>query len=268
MLGIVGVVTFLTILGLSLIITRLATIALQLTGLSHEVARFQGRTAFTGTGFTTSESEKVVNHPVRRRIIMLLMILRSAGFISIIISLILSFAQTTSEYSRLYRLFWVLGGVFVLWMLANSSRVDRFLNPIMKWALQRWTEVDTCDYVSLLDLAGDYTINRVEVEEGDWVTGKALRELSLDEEGVVLLGIDRYDGNYVGVPTGDTEIYPDDTLILYGRDTVLDELHRRRADIFGEQAHRKAVDEQQRQLAEQERQEQQHKQQRKEQEHA
>ena len=89
MVGIIGIVALLTVLGLSLVITRLATMALVMTGLSEEAARFQARSAFTGTGFTTSESEKLVNHPVRRQIVMLLMILRSAGLISIVISLIL-----------------------------------------------------------------------------------------------------------------------------------------------------------------------------------
>jgi len=100
MLGLVGVIAFLTVLLLSLIITRLAAIALTLTGLSEEAARFQARSAFTGTGFTTSEAEKVVNHPVRRRIIVWLMVARSAGLVTIILSSILSFAGTTGEYAR------------------------------------------------------------------------------------------------------------------------------------------------------------------------
>lgn len=80
MTGIVGVVAILVLLTLSLVITRLATVALVMTGLSKEAARFQARSAFTGTGFTTSEAETVVGHPVRRKIIMLLMILRSTGW--------------------------------------------------------------------------------------------------------------------------------------------------------------------------------------------
>ena len=55
-----------TVLSLSLFVTQLATIALTYTGLSLEAARFQARSAFTGTGFTTSEAENVVDHPVRR----------------------------------------------------------------------------------------------------------------------------------------------------------------------------------------------------------
>jgi hypothetical protein len=69
MIGIIGVIAFLTVLALSMLITGLATSALSMTGLSRESARFQARSAFTGTGFTTQEAEKVVNHPVRRRII-------------------------------------------------------------------------------------------------------------------------------------------------------------------------------------------------------
>jgi len=66
-MGFIGIVAVLTILALSLVITRVATVALTMTGLSRQVARFQARSALTGTGFTTSEAETVVNHPVRRQ---------------------------------------------------------------------------------------------------------------------------------------------------------------------------------------------------------
>lgn len=100
MIGIVGILAFLFVLGLSLVVTRIAAIALAHTGLSEETARFQARSAFTGTGFTTGEAENVVSHPVRRRIIMLLMVARSAGFVTIVISLILSFAELAGKTLR------------------------------------------------------------------------------------------------------------------------------------------------------------------------
>jgi hypothetical protein len=103
LIAIVGIIAFLTVLCLSLIVTRIATIALTYTGLSRQAAAFQARSAFTGTGFTTSEAEKVVDHPVRRRIIMTLMVARSAGLVTILISLILSFGGS-GEFSRLARL--------------------------------------------------------------------------------------------------------------------------------------------------------------------
>src|SRR6056297_2866304 len=112
MVGIIGIIAALTVLGISLVITRIASTALSLTGLSWEAARFQARSAFTGTGFTTHEAEKIVSHPLRRKIIMWLMVARSAGFLSIIISLILSFGSTEDDpATRLMRLSWLVGGV-------------------------------------------------------------------------------------------------------------------------------------------------------------
>lgn len=59
----IAILSLLAVLIVSLLITRIATVALTLTGLPRELARFQARSAFTGVGFTTSETEKVVNHP-------------------------------------------------------------------------------------------------------------------------------------------------------------------------------------------------------------
>jgi hypothetical protein len=127
LIAVVGIIAFLTVLCLSLIVTRIATVALTYTGLSWQAAAFQARSAFTGTVFTTSEAEKVVDHPVRRRIIMTLMVARSAGLVTIVISLILSLGGS-GEFSRLARLGWVIGGTVLLWLLAQSRFLDRYLS--------------------------------------------------------------------------------------------------------------------------------------------
>lgn len=75
------IISLLIVISLSILLTRIATVALTLTGLSREAARFQARSALTGTGFTTAEAEKAVGHPVRRRIILFLMLLGNAGIV-------------------------------------------------------------------------------------------------------------------------------------------------------------------------------------------
>lgn len=89
----IAIIFLLPIITVSVLVTRLASIALTHTGLSHESARFQARSAFTRLGFTTSESERVVSHPVRRRVVMLLMLLGNAGIVTAMSSLILAFVQ-------------------------------------------------------------------------------------------------------------------------------------------------------------------------------
>jgi hypothetical protein len=58
---VIALATFLVVVLLSIIVTRVATIALTQTGMTKESARFQGRSAFTGTGFTTREAEMVLS---------------------------------------------------------------------------------------------------------------------------------------------------------------------------------------------------------------
>lgn len=87
----VAIITVLCIAIVSMLITRIATVALTLTGLSRDIARFQARSAFSGAGFTTAESELLVTHPVRRRILMLLMFLGNVGLVTLIASLMGSF---------------------------------------------------------------------------------------------------------------------------------------------------------------------------------
>jgi MFS family permease len=265
MLGIVGLVALLSVLGLSLLITRLATIALGMTGLSEQAAKFQARSAFTGTGFTTTETEQVVQHPVRRRIIMGLMIVRSAGLVTIVISLILSFAGNEGDVETLWRLAAFITGVFILLLLSRSRLVNKILSWVMNKALRRWSDLKVRDYFSLLRLHGDYHVNEIMLKEGDWLVGKKIRQCRLRDEGVLILGLVRDDGTYVGAPRADTEFYPGDTLILYGRAEALRDLDRRRAGGEGDVAHQAAVGAQQRRLAEQQEKEQQHKQKKQEQ---
>lgn len=87
----IAIISLLMVVFLSILITRIATIALTHTGLTRESAKFQARSAFSGAGFTTEESEMVVSHPVRRKIVMVLILIGNAGILAAISSLILTF---------------------------------------------------------------------------------------------------------------------------------------------------------------------------------
>ena len=69
----------------------------------------------------------------------------------------------------------------------------------------------------------------------------SLSELGLREEGIIVLGITRKDGNYLGAPDGDTRINKHDVLILYGRAKTMQELDRRKAGAAGDREHREKI---------------------------
>ena len=58
----IAVISLLVTLALSALVTRIGAVALSLTGMSREVARFQSRSAYSGCGFTTREAEQAVSY--------------------------------------------------------------------------------------------------------------------------------------------------------------------------------------------------------------
>lgn len=237
----IAILSLLIVVTLSLLITRIAAMALMLTGLSSESARFQARSAFTGSGFTTGEAESVVNHPVRRRIIMMLMLLGNIGIATVVATAVLSLINTARAEHWWWYILILAGGATVLCILSISRRVEYHLNRLIALGLKRWTKLDVTDYVSVLNLQNGYAVTEMQIEPGDWLDGRSLIEAALPREGVLVLGIERRDGTYIGTPRARDHIHSGDTLILYGLSSRIAELDQRRAGDSGERAHSEAV---------------------------
>lgn len=247
-----GVILLLVVAILSLLITRIATIALTATGMSRPSARFQARSALSGVGFTTSESEAVVSHPARRRIIMGLMLTGSVGLATSIAGVLAGIVGSADASARATRAAVLVGGLALIYAASTSKRVDRRLSAIIGRALARFTDLDVRDYAALLHVSGEYEVKEMVAVPDGWITGRTLGELRLRDEGILVLGIVRGDGSYLGVPTKETRIESGDTVILYGRDALFAELTARPRGAEGDHAHHRAVSSQ-RDVAAQER---------------
>lgn len=224
----------------SLLVTRVATIALTVTGLPHEAARFQARSALTGVGFTTSETEQVVNHPVRRRIVMALMLVGNVGLVTAMAGLLGGFLGAGGQASAV-RIALLVGGLAAVYTLSRSPWVDRHLSRLIRRVLFRHTDLRVRDYASLLHLHGDYAIHELLVEEGDWLAGHSLGELRLKDEGLLVIGVIGPEGRYEGVPSAETRLLPGETAILYGRGEAFTRLAQRGAGRHGDREHEEQV---------------------------
>ena len=242
----------LIVLTLSMLVTRVAAMALMLTGMSRDAAKFQARSAFTGVGFTTTEAENVVGHPVRRQIVMMLMLIGNLGIGVVVATMIVSFAKTAESENRWLIMTFLFVGLTLLWLAARSRRIERHLNRVISWSLRKWGKLEVRDYVAILQLEGGYAVSELLVESGDWIADKTLIELRLPQEGVLVLGIRRAEGAFLGTPTGEMEVRVGDTLMLYGHVERIEELDGRRSGRQGDQARRAAVAEYEEELEEQE----------------
>lgn len=128
----------------------------------------------------------------------------------------------------------------VLWLLARSRWVDKSMHRLMQRALDRSGAIQALDYARLLDLRGDYVVSTYRIGADDWMAGCTLAQLELFEEGVSVLGIHRPNGNYIGVPRGESKVDEGDLIVLYGSNEDIDELRRRRRGARGDQEHEQA----------------------------
>lgn len=159
----VPILTLIFVIALSMFITKAATIALMHTGMSRERARFQARSAFSGAGFTTSESEVVVKHPVRRKIIMILILLGNAGVVTVISSLILGFVGPTEGFSHLRNIYLLIFGISFLYFAARSNRLDQFLDRLIDRMLEKYTDIRPKSFSKLMTVMEDYEVTELSV---------------------------------------------------------------------------------------------------------
>lgn len=247
MVAVSPILSLLVIFALSLLVVRVGSVALRMTGLSPDVASFQATSAFSGAGYTTEEAERTVSTPGRRAVVKALIRLGSIGLLGAISSLVLSFTGTGANARTLA---YILGGAGLLILLARSRWFNRLVTPLIERALSRATDLEVRDYARLLGLQREYRVAEVDVGSGDWLADETLAELDLPSEGVLLLGIER-DDMYVGAPGPETAVQPGDTVILYGREDRLRELSERETSDV--RAREDAVAEQEEILEEQDR---------------
>jgi len=237
------VAALLLIVLLSIVVVRAGAVALTMTGLSMDMARFQSLSAFTGTGFTTKESEAIVTNAARRSIIQILMLLGNAGLFSALAALIVGFSQTGDE-SLLSRFLFAIVGLLSLLLFSNIKFLNRLLNSVLQALFRRLPMLKVHDYEALLRVDKGYSISHVIVESGTWLDGKNLRELALIGEGVLVLNVDRKVGGVLGTPGPRTCLHEGDHLLLYGHETGLADLVLRPGGATGDEQHELAVEKQ------------------------
>jgi MFS family permease len=219
-MGYVGVL-LITILA-SFIVVRIGGFALQLTGIEPDVARFQALSAFSGTGFTTTEAERVVRHRTRRRIVTILIILGNAGLITIIATLVASFTQVSGYGWFFIRLAIIIVSIFLLYRLIVASR---FGNRILQWfrkPLMSRIAREAPAIEEIFHMGKEWGISLVMIKGKSNTIGLSLADI-LAEGDIEILAIDRA-GASIPRPERTEKILEGDRLLAYGRDESVKQL--------------------------------------------
>jgi hypothetical protein len=200
---------------ISMLIVRAGAIALMMTGMSFEKAKFQALSAFSGTGFTTREAERVVNNARRRKIVSWLMILGNAGIVTVIVTATSSFARANGLGIGLNVLV-LLAGLLAIFIIVRHTPLVRRWEAFAQGRLERLKifEVDTT-VDELLHLAEGYGVMRVQLLENSPLIGHTLADINNTLEHSFVLGIER-NKEWLPTPRLASKLIVNDYLIIYG----------------------------------------------------
>ena len=200
---------------ISFIVVSVGGLALQLTGIESEVARFQALSAFSGTGFTTTEAERIVQHRTRRRIVTILIILGNAGLVTIIATMVATFTQVTGYGWFFARLGIIIISILVLYRLVIGSRFgNRFLQLVRKPLIKRILR-DTPTSEEIFNAGKGWGVSLITITEESKKAGLPLSEL-VGEEDLIILTLEAAD-DFISRPGVGEKINVGDRLLVYGR---------------------------------------------------
>jgi hypothetical protein len=211
-----NLVLFGIILAIIWLIIEIVSILFKSTGMDLYKARFQTISILTHTGFTTRESELIVQHPLRRKFASFLMVisyLSQITLISVLINILISNAN------KLLSIGVVVLAVLIFFILVTrtkflSSKIDRMMERIIEKRILRSTKKNPMSRVLKTDQ--EFGIYEIVVDEGGGLDGIMLKDSGLKKEFIQVLKIEKGHES-INFPKPDQMIDIGDKLIVYGK---------------------------------------------------
>ena len=208
------VVLLLVVILVSFVVVRIGAVALELTGMPWENAKFQALSAFSNAGFTTKAAEEIVQHPLRRKIAGYLIILGNAGLVTTIGTFASSLVAPRAIESLMNVGAIVIGAVFVAW-LSRRPAVTRKIRILGERYLGNAFRPPAPSAVEMLRLDKGYRLSKIRLHPESPVVGKKLAELQLNRDLIQVLSIERGD-DFLPTPGGDEKLVGGDLIVIYG----------------------------------------------------
>ncbi|MED4634419.1 hypothetical protein P9443_16080 [Peribacillus frigoritolerans] len=157
------------------LVIEISVTLMKLTGLKGTVARFQVISMLTGTGFTTDESKSIIDHPIRRKISMFL-ILFGAFSLAVIIS---SISTLLTDDLRLMELSIIIGILLVLTVLVKVPFLNNRLSNKMKSEMYNHYELWEHPIEEVLFLEDEDVVMEIDIyEDSEFIDVKAFDVIS------------------------------------------------------------------------------------------
>lgn len=214
-----SVILFILFIIVFVTISDIITILFRLTGLTEEKARFQVVSLLTNSGFTTQESEVIVNSKIRRKLAKATMLFGYAFTVTIVSTVVNVFLTLNKEQLHSFVLvlpFIILGIVFFYFFRRNpfiKSKFDHLIENIGN----RIMFGKNSNPVVLLDDYGHMVVAQIFIHKVPHILNEVpLSQSGLKENYNILVMMIKGANGQAKPSNGDTIIHPKDIIIVLG----------------------------------------------------
>jgi len=227
----VNLLLFIITIVISFTVVRVGAIAFELTGLDWSLSKFQALSCFTGTGFTTKESELIVGNPQRRQIASVLMVLGNVGIVTLIATFANSLNPTIvfpklnmpfldliipSVISPFVNLLVIILVLYYSYRFYIKSKYAKKFTDYLRRLMVKKEIINPVSFEDLLVSTGGLGISSVDITSNNPALNKSIRKLDFMHKDLAILAILR-SGEILTNPSYDTKLLVGDKLICYGK---------------------------------------------------
>jgi len=224
-----NLILFLATITISLIAVRIGAIAFELTGLRWDVAKFQAISCFTGTGFTTREAEMVTNHPQRRQIASVLMVLGNAGLVTIIATFANSMRPGKLAFDLPFtdavfpehllpwvNLLIIIIFLYMAYRVLTKTELPSKFTDIIRRKMAKDYVAKPFTFEELRIVTGGYGVSRIELHDDTPMINQTIMESDIRNHDINILAVER-NHQVTPNPNPNFKILKGDILICFGK---------------------------------------------------
>jgi len=160
-------------------VVEIFTVLFRLTGLREDKARFQAISCMTNSGFTTKESELILNSVARRRLARIMMIfgyLFAVTGVSILVNL---FIRSSGDQINWWSIVFSIVFLILILLFTRSKWIVKKFDSLVESLAKNKTKGAFCNNVRILEMFHDKLIAEVFVTcIPDEIHGKTLLEMN------------------------------------------------------------------------------------------
>lgn len=208
-------------------VVEISVVFMRATGLNREVARFQVVSLLTSTGYTTKESELILDHPARRRIGMFLILFGVFSF-AVVVSAI---ANIVAPDFRIAHMTVAAAVLVALLFVARAPRTVAFLTAKLDGTMEEHFELHDFPIKDVLLQDDNDVFSEVTIDDRSAYLGRAVHDFLPANADLNLLFVRRGERTHrakryaMPLEEGDALVFfgrGDDLVALFSRELAAD----------------------------------------------